>query len=1023
MESFYNNAQLKAIESSNGTLLQALAGSGKTSVIVEHLVFILQRDLVNSNKTTEEIQKYLTGLVICTFTIKASNELKIRIQKKLQQIYVNDPTNFYWANIIENLHFINICTIHSLLIKILSSPILLDAPHSLEIQSEIKLKLKIQKFIKTWNKKQKIFSIEEKRYLADALTILDDAYIRSIWAKPQTLTSNFNDFENFLIKFGYYPSHSIFFSPLEKPTWYEYASRINSIYLNKDITIIEKLKVINQTFLDFPSIPTIPKILKEDNDIVHWHGCFKKLKSFLQEYQDSIPYWDNPLSFHQKFKDFFSFVEEQYFYDSKFSFSDLEYLTFCLLTSNQDKWIKQSPFHYFIVDEFQDTSLIQSKILELLSKNDPKSLYLVGDPQQAIYGFRGGELKVYYAIKEKISNHLELNTNYRSGSKLVEYYNQIFTTKSSSPSWASLGNIIIGKISLNEIAASNTSKHYLDEWESIGLFQLIEHLVQKMETPQTVTVLYPKLTASLRLIEKLHHSKYKFKTQLKIPFSQDSLYILLVILLEFIFTKDKKSTIFLLDNLLQISSTNLACDQLLDTFNDSFQTINLSYAFKQFYYSLGKVSNLETDIFQELLEIIEAFNSKPESIYTFLEEYGENKFSFYFSFNQENESLATIQVMSVHQSKGLEFDHVLIGGINSLNLMKLSEPKITPTSFSTSIYSPELTKKTFQSIDYIIGKFEQKEEEREENFRLFYVACTRAKHTLAFVSIYKIIGDNEESLFSKDSWINHLLKINDPKTFTIIPLSIPESCQIKKNPSSLFKNNIPRFIDKNYHSEIGLITDVSVTNLLTLFLCPRKFYFSQILKIPNLDTIFTVNTVEEKSIEEQSSMIRGIKIHRLIEEYIKDKKTHPDLMRYTSVLTMLDSYRKEYLINCELSLKFELFTHMVNAIIDVFFYNHQEGKYEIWDFKTGVRNDKVLEESYFYQILLYSYGLFQNSLIPKSKNITMKIIYLDKERIWQKDADFSEIEGILYKKWTDIKNFNSKNVSICDHCSFMKICL
>lgn len=85
-----------------------------------------------------------------------------------------------------------------------------------------------------------------------------------------------------------------------------------------------------------------------------------------------------------------------------------------------------------IIDEFQDTDPIQWQIFSRLFL--PKEevwkgyLYLVGDPKQSIYSFRGADIYTYLAAAKEIgeTNIFSLDTNYRSQPKLVEALNLLF---------------------------------------------------------------------------------------------------------------------------------------------------------------------------------------------------------------------------------------------------------------------------------------------------------------------------------------------------------------------------------------------------------------------------------------------------------------------------------------------------------------------------------------------------------------------------------------------------------------------
>lgn len=89
-----------------------------------------------------------------------------------------------------------------------------------------------------------------------------------------------------------------------------------------------------------------------------------------------------------------------------------------------------------LVDEFQDTDKIQFEIFERLypfvKPTDLASncLVMIGDPKQAIYGFRGGDIFTYISAKRKLSSeqHYTLADNWRSQPDLVSVTNRLFTT-------------------------------------------------------------------------------------------------------------------------------------------------------------------------------------------------------------------------------------------------------------------------------------------------------------------------------------------------------------------------------------------------------------------------------------------------------------------------------------------------------------------------------------------------------------------------------------------------------------------
>ena len=84
-----------------------------------------------------------------------------------------------------------------------------------------------------------------------------------------------------------------------------------------------------------------------------------------------------------------------------------------------------------LIDEFQDTSPVQSRIFDRLyriaANNPATALLLIGDPKQAIYGFRGADIHSYLAVRRATEGrHYVLGTNHRSTAALVCAVNHVF---------------------------------------------------------------------------------------------------------------------------------------------------------------------------------------------------------------------------------------------------------------------------------------------------------------------------------------------------------------------------------------------------------------------------------------------------------------------------------------------------------------------------------------------------------------------------------------------------------------------
>ena len=87
-----------------------------------------------------------------------------------------------------------------------------------------------------------------------------------------------------------------------------------------------------------------------------------------------------------------------------------------------------------LVDEFQDTDSRQWRVFErVYRRGTPAPLTLIGDPKQAIYGFRGGDIHTYLAVKALAERHAGLEENFRSNQALLDDVQRVFTGRRPHP--------------------------------------------------------------------------------------------------------------------------------------------------------------------------------------------------------------------------------------------------------------------------------------------------------------------------------------------------------------------------------------------------------------------------------------------------------------------------------------------------------------------------------------------------------------------------------------------------------------
>ncbi|CAA9890182.1 RecBCD enzyme subunit RecB [Candidatus Methylobacter favarea] len=86
----------------------------------------------------------------------------------------------------------------------------------------------------------------------------------------------------------------------------------------------------------------------------------------------------------------------------------------------------QQRFRVALIDEFQDTDESQWFIFSTLFAAPSHYLYLIGDPKQAIYKFRGADIYSYLAAQKQAQHHFTLGKNWRSQPQLVDAVNSLF---------------------------------------------------------------------------------------------------------------------------------------------------------------------------------------------------------------------------------------------------------------------------------------------------------------------------------------------------------------------------------------------------------------------------------------------------------------------------------------------------------------------------------------------------------------------------------------------------------------------
>ncbi len=139
-----------------------------------------------------------------------------------------------------------------------------------------------------------------------------------------------------------------------------------------------------------------------------------------------------------------------------------------------------SPIHHLLIDEFQDTSPPQWRVLEpftrwALSQGKNGSFWCVGDVKQAIYGWRGGCAAIFDVVQQRIESlqSRSLTTSYRSAQPIIDIVNRIFQNiKEAVKNLGKSGEV------------SEPTRRAIDDWSQ----QFEPHTTVKRDTPGYVVM-------------------------------------------------------------------------------------------------------------------------------------------------------------------------------------------------------------------------------------------------------------------------------------------------------------------------------------------------------------------------------------------------------------------------------------------------------------------------------------------------------------------------------------------------------
>lgn len=438
---------------------------------------------------------------------------------------------------------------------------------------------------------------------------------------------------------------------------------------------------------------------------------------------------------------------------------------------------------HILIDEFQDTSNNQYRLIEKLTAGwqpqDGRTLFVVGDPMQSIYRFREADVGLFIRARNQGIGQirlepLTLSVNFRSTPKVVEWVNQHFATAlpayddiatgavSYSPSIANQTNAV--ENSLVQLHVKNGTEKSL---QANAIVELIQQ--QRQDKPhETIAILVRARTHLEYIIPALKDAKLSYRA-IKIdplnsrPVIQD----LIALTRALIHPADRVAWLAILrapwcglclSDLLLLAGgksdqTIAKTLELAATLSEDGQQrlaritpiLNIKIAERQRYtlhqwvestwLALGGAACLDQD--SDLDDTKAYFNLLDEldegGTLTDFDNLTAAVGKLFAAAN--NQADTTLQIMTIHNAKGLEFDTVILPHLekqspNEDKQLLLWMEKSRANSASTLILAPVHAMGAENDSIYEYIKHQNATKSNHEIGRLLYVAATRAKKQL-----------------------------------------------------------------------------------------------------------------------------------------------------------------------------------------------------------------------------------------------------------------------------------------------------
>lgn len=537
-------------------------------------------------------------------------------------------------------------------------------------------------------------------------------------------------------------------------------------------------------------LPAKPRRNAKKPEFEEWHQRIDDLvPEFREEFRKEA--WNEDqwpkmaalwTEFHDVALDFSRRLNELKSQQSRFEMADLELLSLQVL--------KEKPFlgavfaenwDYWMVDEYQDTSPLQVQLLKALMNGQKR--YLVGDPQQSIYLFRGADVSVFAAAEEEMeragAKTEHRRRNYRSEPDLLHFMNG-FMASVNGEDFSPMQTRELENVPARDCAVFLRARDKDEELQA--LVSRVSELVRQGASLQEICILgrtHQNLLDASRALRHFGypthvHSSRGFTNRREVMDAQalwafllnphDNANLIALLRSPWFYAPDHqieewmaKKPDSLWRSLVERKVDHRSIRELKQATEmvanlgvaGTFENVLTSSCMLDLCLHNDPAGRKESNLWKLIMKARALESEATRSLLDLCDrDLALNPMEATEGDANSAQEPNCINLMTVHGSKGLEFEHVILPRIGEAQKLSTTEVFATDRGrFFFPLWNEEDGRNIPSLLDMEVTR-RQRQRETEEFNRWLYVAVTRAKSTLTF--IYSEIGQG--SWASRSPW-------------------------------------------------------------------------------------------------------------------------------------------------------------------------------------------------------------------------------------------------------------------------------